>query len=160
MIFITLLVLAFAIKLGLDGYEQYSFCRMDGQISCFSPVMGTDGFWLKFSNSHEGTIYIQDITISQKDGERCLFLRPEIADADRDYYSTILPDKSQPFFTDRYHPDGSCLMEGLVPGEDYRFIVEVTYFFEGEKMVASGKGKTFFFDREILPENYDDSLIH
>lgn len=115
-------------------------CRIEPPFICAEQEFSSDGFYITFFNNGKNDLFIQDISISQKGKEKCIFIKEEIKDPERDYYAVIKPGEGVPFITSINHPDGACLMQGLVPGKSYGFLVEITYLESGVKKTISGKG--------------------
>jgi hypothetical protein len=116
------------------------YCKMDKPFFCANQKFTNGDFYITFFNNGKTSVNIQDITISQKGKEKCYFLKSEIKDPEKDYYSTIFAGKGTVFLTSKIHPDGECLMQGMKEGEYYEFNIEITYFANGIKEVATGRG--------------------
>jgi hypothetical protein len=148
----AIIILAAIIYLLFSLTNIRSTCMIDSPLFCSQPRFGTEGFLLTIGNSYTKTIYIQDISFSQKGKETCRYLRPEIKNLSKDYYEEIGPNEAKTFFTSIEHPDGACLMKNMIEGKYYDFDIEVTCFINNERKIVKGKGHVFYSNNTI--ENF------
>ncbi|NTV23877.1 MAG: hypothetical protein HGA85_05920 [Nanoarchaeota archaeon] len=147
MAFVGILGLGLSVFLAVK-YWPTKDCYMESPLSCFEPKAGVNGFAITFGNNVDETLFIQDITISKKGGKKCIFIKPEI-NGELDYYEQIEGQSAISFIISPEHPDGECLMTGLAVGEELVFDVEITYIFDGKRLVSKGGGKAVMTDRII-----------
>lgn len=145
------IVLCLILYFGLNFYVTRPSCHLEFPLGCHDPQLGPDGFMLNLDNLDTETIYIQDITISKKDGERCYYRKKEIINPDTDFYSILAPQRSTFFFTDAEHIDGACLMEDMKVGNNYEYVLEIVFFHNDEKKTIIGGGYLKYSKEDVNP---------
>lgn len=130
-------------------HEKKNSCSLKEPFLCSNPQLGNDGMIISIKNKAKEDIYIQDLTISQKGKNECYFLNSKIKNLSQDSYGIIPTEKAVSFFISSNHPDGKCFMEEMEHNKNYKFIINITYFLNDEKINTQGKGNIDFQNKNI-----------